>query len=110
MKRAALLVTLTAFTTAPAYAEISVKAYKLARTDSEMRTYVLGVGRGIEWANASLPGGRAIYCPPPHMVFNQGNFIDLIDRAIKDPATKDTDQIEVLLLTGLINDFPCKER
>ena len=73
--------------------------------------HIGGVGYGYSWANTAL-GGRGdtpFYCVPEKLVLNNRHYIEIIDREIlrtEEPYSPDY-PIELILLLGLINTFPC---
>lgn len=101
-----------------ANAEITVKQYK-ARIESEnaavavtTRSYIEGLGQGMEWANTAVPATR-FFCPPPELALTVENFINIIDREIKvltDNSTQEKAEgmwVGLVLLYGLQHTFPC---
>lgn len=75
--------------------------------------YILGLGRGYSWANNEK---EKLFCPPESLDLNQENYVSILNRTIevikKHPYDyeKETKKwpIELLLLLGLKETFPCK--
>jgi len=99
------------------YAAMTYKAYRDAKKADEagwilMRMYINGLGHGLQVANAELEmrNERQLYCAPPNLSMNQGNYVDLLESTLsnsKSPIPDNTD-IDSVLLIGLQKTFPCK--
>ena len=108
----------------PLLAEISVKEYRRAKSSKDkstldlVETYVTGLGRGFDWANAEnrVKGQPPLYCVPDNLSLNGQNYIDILEGRIKQEAAKKTEvelseeKIEDLLLDGLEKTFPCQTK
>lgn len=81
-----------------------------------MKTYVEGLGKGFVYANVvmKIETNQSLFCIPEKLVLERENFIRILDDEIKryevvsfDEAQKSP--IEINLLSGLKNTFPCKK-
>lgn len=96
----------------PAHAELTVGQYKKAGRNLEIvKTYVAGLGSGYSWANVMLEtrsGAQLhLYCPPNKLAINGENYLDILDNHIKRRSPSDDVPIELILLQGLMETFPC---
>jgi hypothetical protein len=94
-----------------ANAEFTLKEYKSMKQTDMFREYITGVGRGIYWANLHLQqtGESPFYCQPLKLSLSGENYLNILDRYVeqnKDKVKPGT-FIELLLLEGLIDTFPC---
>jgi hypothetical protein len=100
---------------------LDYKAYKAAKAIggtswSSVRAFVNGVSEGFNVANADLAGKSRplLYCQPVSFALNADNLLAILDAEIKtteEIAHKplpDNMPIQVLLLTGIQDTFPCK--
>ena len=80
-------------------------------------SYIKGIGEaGMSWANAQLIVLRhePIYCVPKKLALGWANYKDILDQQIVEEAKHrtaeelDKQEIEALLLFGLIETFPCE--
>ena len=93
-----------------------VKNYKELKAIETMRTFVEGVGRGLSIANAVMGSeiGGKLFCPPSSFALTVENYFHILDEEIvRSEETKgydavQKDPIDILLLYGLQNTFPCK--
>ena len=75
------------------------------------KAYVLGLGEGIRATNVLI--NPRLFCPPPKLPLGVENFVDVLDRAIKDLSVRlpnpevEAKDISVVLLRGLVDTFPC---
>ncbi len=109
------LVTLLIFSAAEG-AEWKAKDYQELKGDEALEIYVLGVGRGLLWANSAMKRqtGKSLFCHPEKMILQKENFLHILDDQIANDTrefgtekVKDK-SIELFLLRGLIATFPCK--
>jgi hypothetical protein len=76
--------------------------------------YIKGVGMGYACANVDnkINGLPPLYCPPVNLGVTVENYLDIIDRYIerhKNIKGENPESfIELLLLKGLKETFPCK--
>jgi len=94
-----------------ANADFTLKEYKSMKQTDMFREYITGVGRGIYWANLHLQqtGESPFYCQPLKLSLSGENYLNILDRYVeqnKDKVKPGT-FIELLLLEGLIDTFPC---
>jgi hypothetical protein len=108
-----------------ANAEYTVEQYRIVweeeSTRDELKTYVLGLGRGISWANAVLEAreGPVLFCLPSERTPSGEDFVSLLDRELKYAkrgvpydGTKGrtysaTTPIEIILVNALMSSYPC---
>ena len=94
---------------------IDLQEYQRLRGDKVMQTYVAGVGAGYFWSNAylgTIKSARPLYCQNAGLSLNSANYINILESRIKalekqgrkEPNTP----IEIVLLDGLLEAFPCK--
>jgi len=98
-----------------ANAEPRIKDYKRIKDTEIFKSYILGVGVGIEWANTelSIQGQSPLYCAPGKLAITTENFLQIL----QDYIEKKTEIIKslgpdlpigLLLLKALQDAFPCK--
>jgi len=101
------------FTSPQAWPQIEVGNYPDAKSSDWFKTYILGVVNGI--SRGSLRPDRASpYCPPGVPRLDADDYIAILDRQIlnetrKPGGLRDDTPIELLLLQGLAQKFPCKK-
>lgn len=80
-------------------------------SDGFDRVYIQGVGNGFMWANINLKvtGQKRQYCQIESISLNSDNYIDIVKKTIAKNPTERNDPIEMVLLSGLIDTFPCKK-
>jgi hypothetical protein len=107
-----------------ASANMPVKDYRAAMASKDesvvsgIKLYLLGLGDGLEWASVDtvIKKGVPLYCPPEKLVLTLDNFIQMINSRIEANSQFLTEkqlnetQIGLLLLEGLEETFPCKEK
>jgi len=118
MKRGLLIVFVFAFIVtlcivSLADAEISIKDYDEVKNAEWFKIYINGVGIGITWANIAVTDkGQPLYCPPKKLALGAEDYLRIVQDSIeKNKTLKEkmpTYPIEILLLRGLIEKFPCK--
>ena len=95
--------------------EVTLKKYLQLKGTLEMKLYVKGLGGGMELA-AVIAGqnGTPIFCRPPKLALGVENYMSIIEEEVKakrdsgaavDPNTP----IGVILISGFVNTFPCKQ-
>ena len=91
-------------------AQVKAKDYKNLRDTQDFQLYLKGVGSGLDWANAELMGRHQVplYCLPPSFVLTTENLLQTID-VLLPTVTHLNLSIELVLLKGLINTFPCRK-
>jgi hypothetical protein len=93
------------------YEEIKILSVEIAET------YMHGVIEGIDFANLYIENENCkIYCLPPKLTLNTRNAMDILENKIdeyrKNKVFGDDLKkapIELLLLKGLEETFPCKK-
>ncbi|TXI25331.1 MAG: hypothetical protein E6Q61_02565 [Nitrosomonas sp.] len=97
---------------ASAMAEIPVSQYDQFKATETFKTYITGVGRGFQWANAMLrnEGMPPLYCAPDNVGFDQNDYLSLLENEVekKNLRTDSPDAaVEMVLLFALKHAFPC---
>jgi hypothetical protein len=102
---------------AHASAEINVGAYREFQKDpvvkDKVADYVIGVGRGVFWANVMLRyrGQEQLFCMPEKLALDGPLIESLLDQEIRTPASgvpyQDDASIELIVLRALESRFPC---
>lgn len=89
----------------------------LKRRDTEpLIAYLYGAFDAYNWANSHLEtsGREMLYCLPPTMRLGSANFISLVDEQLKKlkerKNSSDQPPVELLLLLGLKENFPCTKK
>ena len=103
------------FLVSSANAELRIKDYKRIKDTEIFKTYILGVGVGVEWANTvvSNRGQSPLYCAPGKLAITTENFLQILQDYIEKnpeiikPLGPDL-PIGLLLLKALQDAFPCK--
>jgi len=94
-----------------ANADITMSSYLKSRHKPYMQFYVVGVVRGLQWANTELisKGEQPLFCEPKSNILNNKDILPMID-ALVDKVSKKTKErmdIENLIKFMLINTYPC---
>ena len=99
-----------------AFAEFLVKDYKQLKENDAMKIYVEGLGQGFSWANVVMKKetNKSLFCQPGKLALGRDNFIRILNDEIKRQEIDRFDKtqeapIEMILLLGLKNTFPCME-
>lgn len=105
---------LVLFLAPSANAGVTLKEYGSAKSTDWLRNYISGVGEGIFWANNRMRnlGMPPLYCQPDKLVLTRDNYLDILERFIQENKAlnkRPESPIELLLLEGLIETFPCKK-
>lgn len=114
MKKICIAIIVLFMSATGASAELSLGEYGQIRGDEAkmdiIRTYINGVGVGIGWADTYMSenAGSHIFCQPEDLSLNAHNMVDILDREIKRFEYNGNIPIELILLLGLIQTFPCK--
>ena len=95
---------------------VSLQAYNKIKTTDKFKTYINGVGEGMSWANSMLTIKKQppLYCSPPTETMDENDYINIIDREIKRTSrTRKIDPnkpsaVEMILLFGLVVEYPCR--
>lgn len=94
-------------------AEVQIKDYDSVKNTQIFKAYISGVGMGIFWANAQLQstGQPLLYCPPEKLVLTTENYLRILQETINkyENIIKSDTCVEMLLLKGLTETFPCKK-
>lgn len=98
-----------------ASADVTLKTYKSTKDTETFKSYIAGVGNGFGWANTFLgtKGEPPLYCQPNKLSMTAENYLQILQKFIQENKEL-TDKlgpdcfVEMLLLQGLIETFPCK--
>jgi hypothetical protein len=110
---------LASSTLASSWMPSNIKEYKQSKKAGGTNwkaaiVYIGGMGHGIEAANAYLASihQQVTYCPPENLVMRISNYMDAIDLAIKkhEPISQDDFPVDLVLLDGLQELFPCQRK
>lgn len=97
----------------PSQAEVTMRDYDKVKESKWFKDYIYGVGVGYGWANAELEasGQPLLYCVPKNLALDVSNYIDILEREIRDSLNKNTlnSSVELILLEGLQKTFPCSK-
>ena len=112
MRAAIVASALVVLATTPAFAELSAKSIleRLAQGDSASKFYLMGNGNGLSWANSALYNKHMplLFCVPEKVALTSEQELDILKRyVVENPATADR-PVGAVLLTALIDAFPCK--
>jgi hypothetical protein len=84
---------------------------KLKQKSQYVDFYIFGVEEGIAWANSMNQSKNItnLYCVPKYLALNIDNYKRVIEDGLeKYPSVyKDDIDVEVVLLRGLMRNFPC---
>ncbi len=114
MKKICIAIMMLFLSATAANAEFSLDEYGQIRGDAVkmdiITTYINGVGVGFGWADTYMSenAGLHIFCQPEDLSLNASNMVDILDREIKRFEYTGNIPIELILLLGLIQTFPCK--
>lgn len=102
-----------------ARAEVTVGEYRNKANDPELQQtfhdYVLGVGKGIFWANSRLIAEhrQPLFCQPENLGLDQAVILDLLSQELRKPSVggsyKDDTPIEAILVRSFMYRFPCQK-
>jgi hypothetical protein len=115
MKITFIVILLVAVIANLAFADIMAKDWDRFKNDKAIILYVNGVAKGLFWTNI-IAGDKLnqkikLLCLPENMTLNSDNVVSIIDSQItqlrKTKGSLDT-PIEMLLIDGLMDAFPCK--
>ena len=100
----------------PSAAALSAEDYLKSRNTEPLIAYLYGAFDAYNWANSRLDtsGREMLYCLPPTMRLGSANFFSLIDEQMKRlkerKDSKAQPPVDLLLLLGLEENFPCTIR
>jgi len=94
-------------------ADVELKDFERFKNDQTFKFYIHGVGQGFAYANGSLQyiGQSPLYCQPANLALKPENYLEILQRYIeKHKNTLKPDwTVEMLLLLGLKETFPCNK-
>jgi len=90
---------------------MTVKMYLESREKPEdqapLEVYMMGMKDGMQWMNTD----PAIYCPPGKLVLNIENYMNILDRYIKNEEERftasDDWRVGMAMRLALVDAFPC---
>jgi hypothetical protein len=101
-------------------ADLTVKDYREITESGDkdslatLRMYIAGLGSGLNWANAEAQAKSVpLYCQPGTLALNTDNNIHTIEVTIKKflvvktQADLDKWSLGLILVRGLVDQFPC---
>lgn len=98
-----------------AFAEVPVARYhEFIKTQPTFTNYLVGIGRGIFWANTSLKTNnqKPLFCMPDNLALDKEIILTLIDKEIRSPSSvsywKDDTPVEFIMVIAFQKKFPCK--
>ncbi len=102
-------------------AEFPLKLYRSLSEESAtsankktVRDYVVGVGRGIFWANVTLGTLKKepLFCMPGTLALDAGIIESLLDQGIREEGKRlgDEASIELILTRAFVSRFPCEKK
>jgi len=93
---------------------IGLKWYRDQKTNPAalnlIEVYIKGVGDAFTAANAALEVSRReqpLFCQPDELGLFAKNSMNILDREINRSPWRDDDRLPIILLSGLMNTFPC---
>lgn len=101
-----------------ANADIPVEFYQKTRSGKNIpgfKDYVVGLGRGVFWANVSLDaaGRDKLFCLPPKMNLDEGIILSILDQEIRQPSSgkawESTTPIELIMVVAFTRRFACEK-
>jgi hypothetical protein len=104
---------LVSFFVSTAFAEVPVKDYEKMKSTDMMKVYVRGLGNGMVTVNSLVK--HTLFCQPSKLALTLDNLIQILDKEIERFEERYGSQatqkfpIEILMLYGLQNTFPCDE-
>lgn len=97
-----------------ASAEIPVSKYtEYKKSVPQFNDYLIGLGRGIFWANILLEmqGKPRLFCMPENVDLDDELILSIVDQEIRHPSTmKSWDKratVEMIAALSFVSRFPC---
>ncbi len=113
--RVTAIVCALAVCSANAAAEVPLSKYaELRKNVPQFKDYLVGVGRGIFWANVLLDvhGKQKLFCMPEKLAFDEGIILSLLEPEIRSPSSGKPwpadDAVEMIMAFAIASRFPCK--
>jgi hypothetical protein len=108
---AAALTALSVLTTTTAVAEPTVSATleRLERGDPAGKYFLMGLGAGLSWANATLNSEhkQLIFCVPEKVALTSEQELDILKRYVQANPEFGNLSVGAVLVAALIDAFPC---
>lgn len=91
-------------------ADMKITDYTVGNVDRVQKMYLVGVGNGLKWQEryTHKVKGIQVFCMPKESILNVNNYIQILDNEINKGIYPDSSYIELIMLVGFINTFPCK--
>ena len=93
-------------------AGMTVNIYQQERNTEEIKIYISGLANGFAFSNTELMSlkKKSIFCPPSDLLIKVETYLQMLDQKILTfPQDKVGQlQIEPMLLSKLIEVYPCK--
>ena len=106
LARVATLV-LSLLSAGTATADIFYEDFDKHRNNPLYQFYLQGVANGIAWANSSARNeGHGLFCPPEKMAITPEQYLDILDRYMRDHPGG-ADYMGLSLVLALKETFPC---
>jgi hypothetical protein len=88
-------------------AQTAIDKYK--GSDPNTWLFINGIQQGMEWYNSYLQviGETPAYCPPQKVALTVDQIVDITERYLEEHGKSKQDPIGLMLLTALIDAFPC---
>lgn len=92
------------------YGAVTVQEFEKVVETETFQAHIAGVAEGFQLANVILDTRKEqrLYCNPDNLVLHPANYIDIMRRGIKKNAVKPDTLVEIVLLYGLAETFPCQ--
>lgn len=95
------------------FAFISAEEYlRHKETDKEGfdRIYIQGIANGFMWSNVHLKSinQKEVFCQN-NLALNADNLVNILEKTLKKNPKDGKQPVEMVLLMGLIDTFPCKK-
>jgi hypothetical protein len=93
-----------------AYGSVTVQEFEKVAETEEFQVHIAGVAEGFGWANTVLDMRKQqrLYCAPAKLALHAANHIDIIRQKIKKITYTPDTPVELVLLAGLAETFPCQ--
>ena len=94
-----------------ARAEVPVSAHENLRDDDTHQAYIEGLGRGIFWTSALLVSrtGLSLFCLPGEASLSADDILMILDQQLEQGEYPDDAPIELAMVHGFMNAFPCQQ-
>lgn len=97
-----------------AAADISLRQYSEFRKNvSQFKDYLVGVGRGVFWANVILEtnGKPKLFCMPRKLALDEEIILSMLEQEIRSPSGgkpySEDAPVEMVMTFSFAHRFPC---